>query len=615
MNGPSRTLISDSYEYRIRQLLRASGYPLNGISKGIEDLKRFIANNDLFFPEDITTGFVEWADRSGGPVHRAIAGIVRAGFYSNSGVESYASPCAPMVFGLAEVGVQANADRPDIRYALASTDISNLGGLNLVAPDRKATNPFLENIVRLPKEWIDEWAAQKGYAVDTLIIRSGGDEFKYIHRFRTQDGHAIDPGHFEAQMAELQEHINARNLHYSMLCNADRIPHYKKNRAPGVMNTYAVQPLAQQLPNIPHTLEELGDTIHAIRDQRRKALQDKPPLHFTSDMLDLPSEAPPPHHPVPLVDPYRDTRLEPAQGEALDQFLLRLAVDKAGFHKLADHTDLFTYHPTRRWAMLDNKHPALAALTPLQTGHLNSVIEAEYMRGVNDPISRCYSNQFYPQARALAEYQGDSNAMLLDLRNLVGMNAVSESLGDSILREVGHVIEHSYRRIITPDGQKPPIVRRSGGEFVVFLDPNLPERTLRDFSAAVQEGIASLNRQSIVSFATQHRLDEAVINAAHLSGSAFTAASAQHTKTIGDIASPKKPQQSPTAGSDASQEPLAGISVIERACGPIRDIESILERGKTHDTKTPPLPWTKKIHTAANRYRSDSVGDTSTISR
>lgn len=521
--------ISEKYVFRIRQLLRAAGYDDTHLVEGIHDLQDYMIESGAFYPEDIASGFIEWRGHGTSPAHHAIAEIVKAGFFNDGGVESYAAPCAPMALGLAEIAAQAGALRPDTRFVLGSADISNLGGLNETLPDRSMTNPMIEHFIQLPREVIDVWAEKHGYHADAFIVRSGGDEFKYVFRMRTLDGTPIDNTLFAHEIHDLTDYIAEVNHHYAHECGVDKIPHYKKNRAPGVVNTLALRPIDPETPDIQQLMVDLGADIAAMRaTQTLNASRAEQP--FKNDMLSLPSSSPPAHHALPSVNPYHASTLEPRADESLEHLSLRMALEKAGFADLAALTDLFRYDTNRRWSVLDTRHPAYTALDPQTRELVRATIEAEHMRGVIDPVSRNYSVAFFNQCCELADYQGRTNRLKVHLHNLSGMNLLGDMLGDAVLREAGNVIDRAHDTIIANGKpmQKPLVARCGGGEFMVFLGGDINEAQVRNFAKAVRKGIEQLNETVIDDFAKAHRL-----------GGALSKIAQNGYITIGDIPCPK----------------------------------------------------------------------------
>lgn len=532
----TRTIkISEAYRIRLRQLLSAAGYDATRLKdekddhylkSALGDLADFIAQSDLFYPEEIASAFITWrAEKAGGPhqhtmnnvdVNAVIADIVKAGFFNDSGVESYASPCTPMVLGLTEIATQAQASRADTRFVLGSTDICNLTGLNKMIPDRNKTAPFLAQMIHRPREEIKHWAADHGYRVETMIVRAGGDEFKYIHRFRTLDGSAIDSASFDTQIAKLQQEMMEQNRAFSRVCGVAGIAHHKvsvteKRRSPGVLNTMAMRALAPENPDIQHMMIELGADIALIReimDANPSPTEQKSP-----DMFTLPTRMPLSHHKIDAVDPYRGSPVTPNINESIEHHYLRQALGKAGFHDLAALDDIFTYHPKKRWSELNTQHPEYLALNADAQLHVRRVTDAEHMRGVIDPVSRNYSQAFRHKCEERAKQQDRRKAVLVHLHNLSGMNSVDDTFGDAVLREVGNVIDRAYDTIIVNGiaDQKPLVVRRGGGEFMVFLDSAIHEDVAYEFGKEIQRGITALNDTPIRKFAAEHRVDEKVI--------------------------------------------------------------------------------------------------------
>lgn len=529
MNQPS-VHISEKYAFRVHQLLRAAGYDDMHLPEGVDDLRQYIADSGAFYPEDIASGFIEWRGHGTSQAHHAIANVLKAGFFNDGGVEAYASPCTPIALGLAELSAQAAAKRADTRFVAGSADICNLGGLNAAFPDRQLTNPLLAQFIHQPRHTIDVWAAEHGYRVDSYIMRAGGDEFKYIFRFQTQNGAPIDSAEFDQQIRDLCDHVADKNRAYARECGVDAIAHMKTDRAPGVMNTLAMRPIDPHASDIQKLMIELGGDIAAARKTKTLAYQEAP-VPTNTDMLSLPSRMPAAYHPLPSVNPYVNTTLLPRANESLEQLSLRMALEYAGFAQLAKQEGLFYYDATRRWSLLNTDHPAFVALDNDTRDLVRGIIEAEHMRGVIDPVSRCYSAAFLGQCCELAKYQGHTIGLRIHVHNLGGVNLLGDLLGDAVLREAGAAIDAAYDHVIMKDRptQKPMVARSSGGEFVVFLDANTDKKTVRGFSNAVRYGIASINATTIDALAEKHRLDADAVSQSAKNGYVV----------VGDIDCPK----------------------------------------------------------------------------
>ncbi len=506
---------SDKYRPRLRQLLRIAGYDDMNEAEGVHDLARFVAEHNLFYPEDIASQFVASRGQSGTKAQQAVSDILRAGFFSDEGVESYACTCAPMMLGLAEISAITTQTQNNTRIVLGSADIANLGGLNEIFPDRKKTAPLLEHLIHRPREAIDAWAEAHGYHVDILIARDGGDEFKYVLRFCTNNGDTIDDEIFAHDIRELNAYVVRVNEACAREYGVDQVPHYKHGRAPGVVNTMALRPLDAQTPDIEHTLIELGRDIAALR-QDRAAHMSPHARGFTIDVVSLPENSPAPHHALLPANPYATTTLQPDPHESLEHYSLRMALEHAGFEELAAQEGLFTYNTKRRWDELNEQNPAFMALSNEDQHIVRGILEAERLRGVLDPVSRSYSAAFIDQCRDLAQYQGKQKELVVHLKNLGGMNLLGDLLGDAVLREVGGVIDDAYSAHLASgdDTHKPMVVRQNGGEFVVFFDKNINEYAVRDFSKAVRAGVDAINETRIDDFAKRHRIGDALSKSA-----------------------------------------------------------------------------------------------------
>jgi hypothetical protein len=526
--------LSPKYEYPLKTLVAVAGY--QDSQEGYRALADAMRSTESIYPEDILQRFIETAAEKGkfeeapeGYV-RAIQEILRGGIFNDSGVEAYAKPCAPMILGLMEIAAQSHHDTPSTCFILASADITNLGGLNRAERNRRKTDLLLQHLAQMPASLMDDWAKQQGYGIESLMIRTGGDEFKSIYRITRKDGQPIDTALLARQLQDETSEINQKIEHFS---NHEHgmaaINHMKENRAPGVTNTVALRALYRQNPAIESTLQAMEADIAAARKvQGNQAVNGEQSPSF-------PMAAPPPRHPVAAFNPYPRTNISPGGAESLEQYSLRLALEKAGFQALAETEGLFRYDRKHRRARINQNHPDFARLSALEKNFIFRVLWAEELRGVIDPVSRTISAAFLDQCRALYKAQGGLEEYEIELKNLGGMNALSESLGDAVLRDIGQISERAYFGAFGETQQKPMIVQAQGGRFLAFPPPGATPEQLQNFANAITNETAQLNARSLEGFLNGHKLTlppEIISN----------------IRTIADIKNPKEASESCNQG-------------------------------------------------------------------
>ncbi|MFO0109553.1 MAG: hypothetical protein ACK52W_03335 [Alphaproteobacteria bacterium] len=536
---PDKTFhLSPDYEYPLKKLVTAAGY--TNPQEGYQALAEAIKDSGSIYPEVILERFIKKAKESGkfegAPegYARAIQEILRGGIFNDAGLDAYAKPCAALILGLGEIAAQAYENDSQTRFILASADISNLGGLNLAERNRRKADILLQHLAQKPGLLMDQWAHEKGYEISSLMIRTGGDEFKSIYRIRRKDGGAIDNHLLETQLREAAGEMNQKLHHFS---NYDLgmidIDHTKAGRKPGVTNTIALRAPNPGHPNIARELQEMEADIAAARRNQESGEQAAPTtrvggkLHHTK---------PPSRHKVDVADPYKDISLAPGQYESLEQYSLRMALAKAGFSSLAASPDLFSYDKERRRARINQQHGLFAPLSPEQKSLVFRVLEAEELRGVIDPVSRCMSAAYLDQCRALHHAQCNMRGEQpeeyeVELKNLGGMNRLGESLGDAVLREVGKICESAYLSAFSHSDaplQKPAIAQQGGGLFRTFIPPGATKEQIQKFETSIKKEIEQLNQMSLRDFvdARRVRLSEEIHS---------------DTTRIAEIQNPKKP--------------------------------------------------------------------------
>jgi hypothetical protein len=536
---PDKTFhLSPDYEYPLKKLVTAAGY--TNPQEGYRALAEAIKDSESIYPEVILERFIKKAQENGkfegadAGYAQAIQEILRGGIFNDNGVEAYAKPCAALILGLSEIAAQAYEHDPKTRFILASADISNLGGLNLAEHNRRKTDVLLQHLAQKPAALMEEWARENGYEISSLMIRTGGDEFKSIYRIRPRNGGAIDDATLEAQLEVAANQVNQKTRTFAEReCGLGGVAHIKDGRQPGVTNTIALRALQPERPDIAGKLQEMEADIAAARRNQESGEQAAP---TTLGGGGLPLPELPSRHKVAALNPFEGSELAPAKHESLEQYSLRMALEKGGFSNLAASPDLFSYDSNRRRARINQKHGQFQSLSPEQKNLVFRVLEAEELRGVIDPVSHCMSAAFLGQCRALHRAQCNvSNKQPeeyeVELKNLGGMNRLGESLGDAILREVGKICESAYFSSFNhADGtpQKPAIAQQGGGLFRTFIPPGATQEQIQTFGKRVEEGIQELNRMPLQKFVSIHkvRLSEEIPS---------------DTTQIAKIENPKKP--------------------------------------------------------------------------
>ncbi|MFO0457232.1 MAG: hypothetical protein ACK5ZH_06680 [Alphaproteobacteria bacterium] len=510
---PDKTFhLSPDYEYPLKKLVTAAGY--TNPQEGYQALAEAIKDSGSIYPEVILERFIKNGKFEGAPAGyaRAIQEILRGGIFNDSGVEAYAKPCTPLILGLGEIAAQAYAHDPQTRFILASADISNLGGLNLAEHNRRKTDVLLRHLAQKPASLMEEWAEENGYEISSLMIRTGGDEFKSIYRIRLRNGGAIDDAALEAQLKVAANQVNQKTREFAENdCRLGNVLHTKEGRSPGVTNTIALRALKPERPDIVGKLQEMEADIAAARRNQDSGEQ-AAPTALGGGGLPLPE--PPSRHKVDVVDPYKNISLAPGEHESLEQYSLRMALAKAGFSDLAASPDLFSYDSKERRARINQQHGQFLSLSPEQKNLVFRVLDADELRGVIDPISRCMSAAFLGQCRALHRAQCNvSNKQPeeyeVELKNLGGMNRLGESLGDAVLREVGKICESAYFSAFTHvDGtlQKPAIAQQGGGLFRTFIPPGATKEQIQKFETSIKKEIEQLNQMSLRDFVDARRV-------------------------------------------------------------------------------------------------------------
>lgn len=536
---PDKTFhLSPDYEYPLKKLVRAAGY--TNPQEGYQALAEAIKDSGSIYPEVILERFIKNAKENGkfegAPegYARAIQEILRGGIFNDAGLEAYAKPCAALILGLGEIAAQAYEHDPETRFILASADISNLGGLNLAERNRRKTDILLQHLAQKPGLLMDQWAQEKGYEISSLMIRTGGDEFKSIYRIRRKDGGAIDNHLLETQLREAAGEMNQKLHHFS---NYDLgmidIDHTKAGRKPGVTNTIAMRATNPEHPNIARELQQMEANIAAARQQCESGAQ---VICTIPIKRRFPTHAPPSRHNVAALSPFEGSELAPGENESLEQFSLRMALEKAGFSDLAASHGLFSYDTNRQRARINKQHGLFAPLSPEQKSLVFRVLEAEELRGVIDPVSRCISAAYLDQCRALHHAQCNMRGEQpeeyeVELKNLGGMNRLGESLGDAVLREVGKICESAYLSAFSHSDaplQKPAIAQQGGGLFRTFIPPGATQEQIQKFETSIKKEIEQLNGMPLQKFVSIHkvRLSEDI---------------PANTSRIAEIENPKKP--------------------------------------------------------------------------
>jgi hypothetical protein len=484
--------------------------------EGYRALAEAIRNARSIYPEDILQRFIETAKETGkfegAPegYARAIQQILRGGIFNDSGVGAYARPCTPMILGLMEIAAQSHHDTPSTCFILASADISNLGGLNLAMRNRRKTDTLLQHLAQKPDTLMNEWAQKQGYEIQSLMIRTGGDEFKSIYRITRKDGQPIDNHILETQLIEAAKQVNEKTRDFAERdCGLGGVAHTKKDRASGVTNTIALRALNPHSPAIAEKLQEMEADLAAARKTTGSTIAQTP----TDRLPHFPTQAPPPGHSLESVNPYDGSKLNAGETESLEQYSLRMALAKTGFPDLAERHDLFSYDTASRRTRINQNHEEFESLSPEQKNLVLRVIQAEELRGVMDPVSRSMSAAFLDQSRALhfaqCEIRGTQpEEYEVELKNLGGMNRLGESLGDAVLHEVGKICESAFFSAFNHAGppQKPAIAQQGGGLFRSFIPPGAKKEQIQNFARLIEEGIEQLNQMPLQEFLSNHKV-------------------------------------------------------------------------------------------------------------
>ncbi len=494
--------VSKEYKSRIDWLTRAMGYPDS--AKGLEALADMLRKEDaLFFPETILEKFADTPTDYTEEARASMKSILRAGIFNDAGVEAYAAPVTPLAFGLFELAAQAHRSRMDMRYVIGCADISNLGGLNQALPNRARADMILAHLALLPQDAMQEWEAIHGYRVQMMAVRTGGDEFKYLAQIKTRDGSAINDTDLTKQLNELVESIDSNAAAFAKKTGIDHIAHYKVGRAPGVGTTVTMRIVNPQMPNLIQTIHGMGVDIAEKRKTRDAAYvpSQTPQLLY----LKPPKKLPPSYHRVDATTPYDQTALTPERGESLERFSLRMALEKGGFQELAQRADLLSYYPSRRRSDINHLNEEFKTLRPEDQKAISRLVEVERMRGLTDPVTRCYSSAYFNECVDYAKSQGHTKVMEVDMKNLPGLNLLSEPMADAVLREVGKVIDGAYRDAMHYK-QKPLVARSAGSVFTIFMPGDTPQPAIKKLKTALTEGIENINAIPIKNFTSQVKL-------------------------------------------------------------------------------------------------------------
>ncbi len=494
--------VSKEYKSRIDWLTRSMGYPDS--AEGLGALAGILRKEDaLFYPETILEKFADTRTDYSEKARTSLKNILRAGIFNDAGVEAYAAPVAPLAFGLFELAAQAHRSRKDIRYVIGCADISNLGGLNQIVPDRAQADMILTHLALLPQGAVQDWANRHGYQVQMAAVRTGGDEFKYLEQIKTRDGSAINDADLTKQLKELVDAIDSKANLFAKKSGIDHIPHYKVGRAPGVSTTVTMRIIDPYKPKLIKTIHGMGVDIAAKRKTRDKAY--KPSGDVALLDLNPPKSLPPSYHRVDATTPYAQTTLVPERGESLERFSLRMALEKGGFSDLAQRSDFFAYYPSRRRTDINHLSAEFKALPVMDQKVISSLVEVERMRGLTDPVTRCYSGAYFDECVDYAKSQGQKKILEIDMKNLSGLNLLSEPMADAVLREVGKVIDSAYRDALQYK-QKPLVARSTGSVFTIFMPENTPKPVVDQLKTALAEGIKNINDTPIKTFVTRHGL-------------------------------------------------------------------------------------------------------------
>ena len=494
-------IISPNYRVAVRHLVEAAGYTATP-KQGAQALAG--VTSEHFFPDEAIEAFVEQSPHLTPNTRHAVARIVQAGIFQDGGVEAYASPNAPLLLGLTELAAHQAKDDPNTCYVLGNADISNLGGLNRIV-DRADADRFLAHLARLPEDTIHEWAAARGYTARLITIRTGGDEFRYVVQLRSD--HAIDHARLNTELQELTNAVHWRADAFAVKTGIARIPHSKPGRGPGVGVAIALRQIDGAHPAIAGTLEELNGEIAATRKSRTYLSTSS---EASDPMMLPPHEKPASHNGIAAAfNPYADiTGFAPGEGESLEACAIRMALYTGGLEPMVyaplDLVDLLHYDVNMRQTRLNEFSPLVKALSVDARQSADALIAAERMRGLVDPVTRCYSAAYKDDVTHYYSTQHCAATLDIDLQNLSGLNKVSEPFGDAMLREVGKILEKSYAKYFATDHQKPPVMRTGGGQFTVILPPRQRVQAVAGFRKEVELAVAALGRQSVGNFSRTH---------------------------------------------------------------------------------------------------------------
>lgn len=499
MSKAKVTALSNPYGYALRQLTQAAGY-----DKSADALGRLAStSNEQFFPEESIREFLDRDealpdnDDDKKKVRGAIRDICISSIFSDGGVDAYAAPTAPLIFGLSELAAKAAGH--NTAYVLISADISNLGGLNRQM-NRTDADMILRHLARIPEDAAKEWAAANHYGLQQFAVRTGGDEFRYI--VRLQSDHPIDPVALKEQLAALGKTLHTQAEQFARDTAIDCIAHTKPERQPGVGIAAALQPIAADGPGIQQILEDMNIEISEARRLRRPPSFPSLPSDSGPSTIHVPSEPPSPGRVVQPENPFRQLHgCHPMPNETYEDFTLRCALQLAG---LESSVERMAYElKTRRsfpHHINDENHREVVA-----------VMAANNMRGIRDPVSGCYSASCRDDMIEYYRAQGREQAITMDLCNLSGLNKVSESFANGILASVGQILESAYTKHCDNLHGKPPIIRDSGGRFTVILPKGwttqTKEKFIHAFAEEIHKKINVINNSTIESLGRNYKKD------------------------------------------------------------------------------------------------------------
>lgn len=501
--------ISKFYRYALRNLAFASGH--SNTDDVLPDLAPIC--DASFYPDHILQKFLETAHPQHPQVRDAVQQICGASIFHDSGVkDAYAAPCAPLIFGFTELAAKSAANDTHRCYMLANADISNLGGLNRDFmrnygnhEGRIRADEVLMKLANIPTQTIRQWAHAQGYQADILPIRAGGDEFRYVIRLTSPK--PIDRAQLGAtQIAELTHEMRLRSDQLAAENDLTEIRHTKEDRAPGVGTTVALDIIDAQHSNIEDMLCRMNKEIAQMRTTNGHG---NVPVEISKSAPW--SKAYPVSHPVvPAPRPYHlhDRNKAGVLAESLESYEMRQTLKAHLLGELADSPSVLYYNTRTRQTELNYHNAAIRALPPDIQIAAAALIAAERMRGLGDPVSRCYSGLYqqhihhhYSSTMRSGKYIGAKNALSIDMQNLSGLNKVSESFANAILREVGTILETAYVNHFPLGRQRPPILRSNGGHFTAILTPSMQNLTrIAPFEQEVRERMEMLGKQSVGAF-------------------------------------------------------------------------------------------------------------------